>query len=383
MTQLSDDLTLTAPPALPDPPELTDDEIAAAVGVLRSGRLGGPDHPEVREFEQALAADSGVRHAVALNSGTAALHCILAALGVGPGDEVIVPAHTFIATATPVLMTGATPVVVDVDPATYCIDPAAVAAARTGRTRAVVAVHLNGHPAPVDQLPDDLPLVSDACQAHGAALFGRPVGALGIAAAFSFWQDKLVTAAGEGGAVLTGDDELAGVVRLVRSHGQQPIGAGPDSHHVVLGYNYRLTAVQAVVGRSQLRRLPAALAGRRLRAAELSLALADVPGLTVPAVRPGAAHVFWKYVLRLEPGAFQDDRAGLLRALAVEGVAAAPRYPVPLTRQPVLSGTARMLPTPVSDALAGELFTIPLPPTGAGVAELADRVRRAALAQRR
>jgi perosamine synthetase len=383
MTQLSDDLTLTAPGPAPDPPALTDDEIAAAVGVLRAGRLGGPDHPEVLAFEQALAVDSAVRHAVVVNSGTAALHCILAGLGIGSGDEVIVPAHTFIATATPVLMTGATPVVVDVDPVTYCIDPAAVAAARTARTRAVIAVHLNGHPAPVDQLPDDLPLISDACQAHGAKLFGRPVGGLGVAAAFSFWQDKLVTAAGEGGAALTSDDELAETLRLIRSHGQAPIGAGPDSHHVLLGHNYRLTAVQAVVGRSQLRRLPDTLPGRRLRAAELSRQLADVPGLTLPAERPGAAHVFWKYVPRLEPGVLRGDRGGLLAELGAAGVAAAPRYPVPLTRQPVLSGTARLLPTPVSDALAGELFTIPLPPTVAGVGELADRVRRAVLALRR
>jgi perosamine synthetase len=382
MTQLSDDLTLTAD-RLPDPPALTDEEIGAAVDVLCSGKLGGPDHPEVAAFERALAADSAVRHAVAVNSGTAALHCILAGLRVGPGEEVIVPAHTFIATATPVLMTGATPVVADVDPVTYCLDPAAVAAARTARTRAVVAVHLNGHPAPVDQLPADLAVISDACQAHGAELFGRPVGGLGVAAAFSFWQDKLVTTAGEGGAALTDDDELAATMRLIRSHGQQPIGAGPDSHHVLLGYNYRLTAVQAVVGRSQLRRLPRSLPGRRLRAARLTGALADLPGLTTPAVRPGAAPVFWKYVLRLEPGAFDGDRAGLLRALAAEGVPAAPRYPVPLTRQPVLAGTARMEPTPVADALADELFTIPLPPTMAGVTELADRVRRAATAQRR
>jgi perosamine synthetase len=369
--------------APPDPPTLSDTDVAAAVRALRLPRLGGPDHPEVVRFEELLARQSAVDHAVAVNSGTAALHCILAALRIGPGDEVILPAHTFIATATPVLMTGATPVVVDIDPSTYCIDPVAVDAARSHRTRAVIAVHLNGHPAPIDQLPADVAVIGDACQAHGSTLFGEPIGALGVAAAFSFWQDKIITAGGEGGAVLTRDDDLSTAVHLLRSHGQQLIGAGPDSHHVVLGYNYRLTGVQAAIGHSQLARFTAVVAGRRRRAQRMLDLLADLPGLTLPATRSGAEHAFWKFVVDVDEMAFRDGRAGLLRALAAAGVAAAPRYPVPLTRQPVLDGTARLHPCPVTEALAARLLTLPLPPTVADADRLASTVRSTVAAQRR
>lgn len=361
----------------PVPPHLADDDIEAAVRVLTSGRLGGPDHPEVAGFEAALARWSRVRHAVAVNSGTAALHCALRAMGIGPGDEVIVPAHTFIATATSVLMAGATPVVVDVDPDTFCIDPDAVAAAAGIRTKAVIAVHLNGHPAPIDRLPTGLPVISDACQAHGASLNGKPVGALGAVAALSFWQDKLLTAGGEGGAVLTADDELADRVKLLRSHGQQLIGDGPHSHHVLLGFNYRLTAVQAAIAHAQLSRIDALLANRQARALQLSALLTEAPGLAVPTVRPGAGHVYWRYVLRLTAG---RDRAELLRALSAEGVSAAPRYPIPLTRQPVLADSARILPCPVAEDLADLLIMLTPPATVEAVEELAKAIHRAASA---
>ena len=213
--------------ALPEPPVLHESDIEAAVATLRSGRLGGPDHPDVLAFEAALAEQSGVDDAVAVNSGTAALHCVVDALGIGPGDEVIVPAHTFIATASAVLMTGATPVVVDIEADSYCIDPAAVHDALSPHTKAVVAVHINGHPAAVDRLPTDLPVISDACQAHGATLFGEPVGALGVAAAFSFWQDKLVTAGGEGGAVTTGTPDWPTAYGCCAPTASRPSPAAP------------------------------------------------------------------------------------------------------------------------------------------------------------
>ncbi|MGI5239080.1 DegT/DnrJ/EryC1/StrS family aminotransferase [Dactylosporangium sp. CA-139066] len=364
-------------------PQLTDADVAAAVEVLSSGILAGPDHPAVQRFETSLAGQSRVPHAVAVNSGTAALHCILRALRIGPGDEVIVPAHTFIATATPVLMVGATPVVVDIDASTYCIDPAAVDTARSTRTKAVVAVHINGHPAPVDQLPADLPIISDACQAHGATLFATPVGALGRAAAFSFWQDKLITAAGEGGAVLTADEEIARHVRLLRSHAQEQIDGGPDAHHVALGYNYRLTGVQAAVGRSQLARLPSLVRRRRAIAERLTRGLADTAGLAAPAVRSGAEHAFWKYVVSISPGQIGGGRGELRRLLGAAGVATAPRYPIPLTRQPVLSGSARIMPCPVAESLADRLLTLPIPATEQQADRLCEAVRGAVQAARR
>ena len=357
---------------------LTDDDIAAALSVFDSSAIAGPAHPAVEQFEAQLADHAGVGHAVAVNSGTAAIHCILLAMGIGPGDEVIVPAHTFIATATPVLMTGATPVVVDVDDVTYCIDPGAAAAAVTARTRAIVAVHINGHPAPVDLLPPGIPVVSDACQAHGATLFGTQVAALGVAGAYSFWQDKLITAGGEGGAVMTADPELADRVRLLRSHAQQQIPGTPNAHHVMLGYNYRLTGAQAAIGHSQLTRLPELLRSRRLAAARLTAELGDIDGIGLPAERTGARHVYWKYVVSIDPDRFRRPLADLVVALRSEGIAAAPRYPVPLSRQPVLADSL-ITPCPVAESLSERLIMLPLP----ALAQDADDVLDVALAVRK
>ena len=332
------------------------------MSVLRSPQLAGPDHVEVGRFEAALCQSFGVPHAAAVSSGTAALHCILTAMGVGPGDEVIVPALTFIATASAVASCGATPVVVDIEPDSHCVDPAAAAAAVTSRTAAVVAVHLNGHPAPLDRLPRGIPVVSDACQAHGATLYGRSVCALGQAAALSFWQDKLITAAGEGGAVLSNDASLVEKVKLLRSHAQMPIEGTPHSHHVTLGYNYRMTGVQAAVGASQLARLPEILAARRGNAARLTSALRDVPGLLPPKQREGSRHAFWKYVTEVNLEQFTADRDEIVRAIRAEGVPAAPRYPIPLTRQPVLLSLGRLTRCPVAERVANRLITLPLPP---------------------
>lgn len=350
----------------------TEEDVQAAVAVLQSGVLSGPNHPEVNRFESLLAALWGTEQAVAVNSGTAAIHCILHSMDIGPGDEVIVPAHTFIASATPVLMTGATPVVVDVCDTTYCIDPAAVAAQVSDRTRAIVAVHINGHPAPVDQLPADIPIVSDACQAHGATLNGTSVAALGVASAFSFWQDKLITTGGEGGAVLTDDGAIAANTRLMRSHFQEQIAGTPNSHHTSLGFNYRITGAQAAMGHSQLGRLPELLETRKRHAARLTELLADAPGITPPVIRAGAEHVFWKFVVTLDPDRFRVDVRGFIRALAAEGVPAVPRYPVPLTRQPVLLEKARITPCPTAESLSDRLFTLPLPAADEDAADVDD-----------
>jgi perosamine synthetase len=374
MTQTDDVRVEFDAATVPVPPQLADADIEAAVRVLRSGRLTGANHPEVVAFEEELASWSGAGHSVAVNSGTAALHCVLLAMGIGPGDEVIVPAHTFIASATPVLMAGATPVIVDVDAETYCIDPDAAAAAVGPRTKAVIAVHINGHPAPMDLLPKDIPVISDACQAHGATLDGKPVGTLGVAAALSFFEGKLLTAAGEGGAVLTGNEEMADRIKLLREHGLQRIGDGPDSHHVILGYNYRLTGVQAAVARSQLGRLDSLIANRRARAEQLTTLLADLPGIAVPTVKAGAEHVYWRYVMRITNDL---ERADVLKALAAEGVGAAPRYPIPLTIQPALIGAARMCPCPVTDMVSSRLIMLTPPASAAAVEDLAAAIHRA------
>lgn len=365
---------------------VTADDVAAATSVLESGHLGGTDHPAVRAFEVALASSAGVAHARAVSSGTAAIHSILLALGVGDGDEVIVPAHTFVASATPALMARATPVVVDVDDETYCIDPAAVDRYRTERTKAVVAVHVNGHPAPVDHLPSDLAVISDACQAHGATLSGRPVAGLGTAGAFSFWENKLVTTGGEGGAVVTDDAGLAGAVDLIRSHAMAPNPDTGNFEHVSLGFNYRLTAVQAAIGLSQLSRLPDVLSRRRAQAERLASLLAGLPELTLPVTRRDAVHAYWKFVVRFDPEQLAADRGRLIAALVAEGIPAAPRYPVPLNRQPVLLAAGPQPACPTAERLAGELVTLPLstgPDAEHDTEDVAEAVHKVVAAHRR
>src|SRR3990172_1025575 len=192
-------------------PVLGDEDVEAVAEVLRSGRLTQLTGGAVAAFEEAFAAWHGVKHCVATNNGTTAIHTALAALGVGTGDEVIVPAHTFIASATPVLHQRATPVFADVDERTYCISPESVAERITPRTKAIIAVHLNGHPADIGALlalaePRGIAVIEDAAQAHGALYKGRKAGTIGRAGCFSFWEDKIMTTGGEGGAVITDDD---------------------------------------------------------------------------------------------------------------------------------------------------------------------------------
>src|SRR3990172_2473515 len=195
-------------------PALGDEDVSAVADVLRSGALTQLSGGAVAAFEEAFAAWNGVPHCVATSSGTTAIHTALAALDIGPGDEVIVPAHTFIASATPVLHQRAVPVFADVDPGTYCLSPENLAERVTSRTKAIVAVHLNGHPADLEALlalaePRGIALIEDCAQAHGALFNGRKVGTIGRVGCFSFWEDKIMTTGGEGGAVLAGGAALA------------------------------------------------------------------------------------------------------------------------------------------------------------------------------
>ena len=204
------------PIAFPTWPSLTEDDIAAVNAVLRSSRLSQLSSDAVPSFETALAAFVGVEHAVAVNSGTAALHTALAALQIVPGDEVLVPSHTFIGSASPIVHRGATPVFVDVDERTFCLEPESVRNSITSRTRAIIAVHLNGAAAPLDDIGaiaerHGIPVVEDVAQAIGGAYHGRVLGSIGALGAFSFWEDKIITTGGEGGAVVTHDPTLAEV----------------------------------------------------------------------------------------------------------------------------------------------------------------------------
>lgn len=348
-------------------PQLGDEDIAAVVGVLKTSKLSQLSSQAVADFEGKLAAYIDTRHAVAVNSGTAAVHTALAALDIGPGDEVLVPSHTFIGSAAPIIYQGAKPVFVDVDDQTYCLDPESVRRSITPRTKAVIAVHLNGAAAPMDEIATTasehgIAVIEDVAQAIGASHRGRRLGSIGDLAAFSFWEDKIITAGGEGGAVLTNDDALADRMRRFRHHGEyRPAGARVYSS-IDIGHNYRLTAMQAALAASQMNRLDSFLADRQRNATELTKRLLAVPGLQVPQETITAVHAHWKYVCRV-PGQNEDAIDQLTLRLRERGVPAFRRYPVPLHRQQAFTKLGFGGQTcPVADRLAAELFSLPIHP---------------------
>ena len=309
---------------------------------------------ELARFEEEFAAFSETSHCVGVSSGTAAIQLALDALGVGPGDEVIVPANTFIASVLPVLKLGARPVLVDCDDDTATIDTERAAEAVTARTKAVVAVHLYGHPADMGALrrlceAHDLALVEDACQAHGARFDGRRVGGLGRIAAFSFYPSKNLGAYGDGGALTTGDDGLAERVRRVRDLGQ----AG-KYRYVALGSNERLDTIQAAVLRVKLRRLDEWNERRRRHAAAYDAALADA-AVRRPASAEWAEHVWHLYVIRTER---RDD---VRAALAEAGISTGIHYPLPLHLEPVLRDLGYEEGAfPVAEAWARDALSLPM-----------------------
>jgi dTDP-4-amino-4,6-dideoxygalactose transaminase len=282
-------------------------ELAQLAEVLESGQL--TMGPKVTEFEGLLAAATGCSEAVAVSSGTAALHLAVLAAGIGPGDEVIVPAYTFPATANVVVFAGATPVLVDVDPVTMNIDPELARAAVTPRTKAVLAVHLFGRPARVEELPE-LPLVEDAAGALGARRRARPAGSLGRLACFSFHPRKVVTT-GEGGAVTMSEPELADAVRQLRHHGWQPPGYADMP---VAGLNYRISDLSCAVGIPQLERLEELVATRERLAAAYAERLAGLL-VTVPTIDPGDRHGWQAYVVQLDR---RDEALASLREQGIE-----------------------------------------------------------------
>jgi dTDP-4-amino-4,6-dideoxygalactose transaminase len=343
--------------------QLGEPERAAVERVLASGMLA--QGPEVAAFEAEFAEHVGGRPCVAVNSGTSALVLALLALGIGRGDEVVVPSFSFAATANAVALTGARPVFADIEPEHFCLDPDAVAAAITPRTAAVLPVHLYGHPAAMDRIVDiaarhGLAVVEDAAQAHLAGLDGRPVGTFGAAAAFSFYPTKNMTA-GEGGLVACADDAVARTIRLLRNQGMER-----RYENEVVGYNMRMTDLHAAIGRVQLRRLPGWTADRRRNAAYLSAALGETAGVVLPGVAAGAEPVWHQYTIR----AAQRDR--LVTALAERGVRCGVYYPTPIHRLPAYRLD---LDLPQTDRAAAEVASLPVHPALTG--QQLDHVVRA------
>ena len=355
--------------------ELDEDDIAAVVAVLRSDWL--TTGPKVAEFERAFADFVGTREAVAVSSGTAALHTLMFALGIGPGDEVIVPAMTFAATANSVVFQGGTPVFADVVPETLLLDPASVEACITPRTRAVVAVDYAGQPADYAALRTiadrhGLALVADACHALGGSDQGRPVGSLADVSAFSFHPVKPITT-GEGGMITTDDSEVARRMRVFRNHGMTTDHREREQQDswfyemVELGYNYRLTDFQCALGFSQLRKLPDWVARRQAIARAYDEALADVPGVKPLAVRAGVIHAYHLYVIRLEIDRLQKNRAEVFTALRAAGIGVNVHYiPVhlhPFYRERFGTGPGQC---PVAEVAYEQILSLPIFPAMSG-----------------
>jgi len=322
--------------------------------VVSSGRLilGR----EVAAFEEEFAAYCGVAHCVSVGNGLDALAIALKAQGVRPGDEVIVPGHTFIASWLAVSQIGAVPIGADVDPNSFNLDPDGLAAAITPRTVAIMPVHLYGNPAAMDEINrvaarHGLFVLEDAAQAHGVRYRSRPAGSLGHAAGFSFYPTKNLGALGDGGAIVTNDSGLAERARQYRNY-----GSSAKYVHDIAGANSRLDELQAAFLRVGLRRLDEENARRREIAAAYRERLAGIEGLLLPAIERDREHVHHLFVVR------SPQRDALAAGLAARGIATMVHYPRPPHLQPAFAGAARRVPLPVSEALAGEVLSLPLWP---------------------
>lgn len=315
-------------------PDITEQEIAAVTEVLRGSRLSLG--PRAEEFEERMAAYIGVPHAMAVSSGTAGLHLCVRAMGIGEGDEVIVPSFTFIAAANAIRYERATPVFVDIDAATLNMDPQKVEAAITRRTRAIVAVHTFGRPAEMTEIlriarQHGLLVIEDACEAIGAEYEGRKVGSFGDAAVFAFYPNKQITT-GEGGMVATPHEDVAKRVRALRNQGRHE--SEDWFQHAEVGYNYRLSEINCALGVVQLRRVESILQKREDVARAYGERLRGLPGLALPEERIREGRISWfVYVVRLGDRYAAGDRDAVMRALAAEGIGCG-RYFAPIHLQP-------------------------------------------------
>ena len=311
---------------------------------------------EVTGFEQEFAAYSGAAECIALNSGTSALHLALLAAGVGPGDDVITVPFTFVASVAAILYAGARPILVDIDPRSFTMDPAAIEAAVTPRTKAILPVHLYGQPADMDPILEmaqrhNLVVIEDAAQAHGAKYKGRQVGSLGDISCFSFYPTKNLGAYGEGGAVTTSNPEYARTIRMLRDWGQDR-----KYHHVLRGFNYRMEGLQGAILRVKLRHLDQWTEARRAAASKYNGLLVDC-GVELPTEMPWARHVYHVYTVQTE------DRDAMQMALQAEGIQTAVHYGIPAHLQPAYAdlGYSRGA-FPKSEKAAENVLSLPLYP---------------------
>jgi len=358
-------------------PSLTDLETRYVREAMESGWISSRGS-FVGKFERAFAAFSGTEHGVACTSGTTALHLILAALDVGPGDEVVVPAFTMIGTVNPVLYLRATPVVADADPDTWNVTAETVRAVVTSHTKAVIVTHVYGLPADVEGIQaaaPGIPVIEDAADAHGARCRGRRVGSLGRAAAFSFYANKVMTT-GEGGMVLTGDEAIAARCRRLRDHAYS--GDGQRYAHDEIGFSYRMSNLQAAVGLAQTERGEEIVARARAVGLRYLDALGAMPGLKSQLAPAWAEHAYWAYGIMVEDG-FGVSRSTLRAGLTQRGIGTRDFFH-PIHLQPALLGRFKRASCPVAERLATGGLYLPSGPgrTDAEVDEVVAAVREIA-----
>jgi dTDP-4-amino-4,6-dideoxygalactose transaminase len=311
--------------------------------------------PNVKAFEEEVAAYLGVKHATGVASGTDALHLALLAAGIGEGDEVVTTPFTFIATAEAIRYVGAKPVFVDIDPKTFNIDPEAIEAAITENTAAVMPVHLFGQPADMSRIAaicekHGLKIVEDCAQSFGASIGGRQTGSFGVSAGFSFFPSKNLGCYGDGGLVTTNDDDIDRKIKVLRNHGSEV-----RYYHDVIGYNSRLDELQAAILRIKLKRIDDFNLNRRRVAHLYSELLADLP-VTTPYEDGVGVHVYHQYTI------LTDQRDTIMQALQNAGIACAIYYPVPLHRQKVFADECVGLNLPVTEAVAAHCLSLPVYP---------------------
>ena len=341
-------------------PLLGREEEDAIREVLQSGML--VQGKQVKAFEEAFADYIGVKHAVAVTNGTVALDLALKALKLGPGDEVIVPAFSFIATSNCVLFQGAKPIFADIDQKTFNIAPSDVNEKITTKTTALIPVHLFGQPAKMDELKEiaedhEIYVIEDAAQSHGAEYKEHKTGSLGDIGCFSFYATKNMTT-GEGGMITTNNSKLARTVRLLRHHGQTE-----KYHHTIIGYNYRMTELSAATGLVQLKRLDEHNEKRMTNAEKLDEGIAKIHGLTPPYVEESVKHVFYQYVVRVDDD-YPLERNKLAYHLKEMGIGTAVHYPMPIYKQPAYRklGYDKTI-CPVTEESCRRVLSLPVHPS--------------------
>lgn len=339
-------------------PLIGEEERELVLGVLDSGIVA--QGPKVKEFEENFAEYIGVDYAIAVSSGTAALYLSLLAHDIGKEDEVITTPFTFISTANSILFCNAKPVFVDIEEGAFNIDPEKIEEGITEKTKAIIPVHLYGHPADmkeITKIADDhnLVVIEDACQAHGTELDGKKVGSFSTGT-FSFYPTKNMTT-GEGGMITIGDEKIAEKLRMLREHGSKK-----RYYHEILGFNLRMTDISAAIGIAQLKRLDEFNSIRIENAGYISERLKDIDGILLPEIKEGIKHVFHQYTIRVTED-FKVTRDELIRILNEKGIGTGIYYPVPIHKQPLYKKLGYDKNLPVSEKMAQEVLSLPIHPS--------------------